>query len=256
MARRILVERDLTRRVKLTYLQTLQLLEGDRSSEDFLAVGTDFSPVSKLNPKKGGQRVKINQILSSKFAYDPGSTTGKDSDSGWVINNTYTEVDWSKIVYRIGIRDIGLHSFTYAEISSVVSIPINSPKPIWKILVKSKEDIPNNYNSQKSWIDYYITIDEGKTWHRINPVDKPTRFSSDGTVVPRILTINAETPGEDLESKDIRSDVPVKSVRIKYVLMADTSVDNADKSTPVLRSVQVLLYPLNGLSGADEQQVL
>lgn len=194
--------------------------------------------------------------MGTKFPYTDAGTGRRTSDTGWVLTDSYEEVDWDKVAYRIGVREVGLNSFLYAPVSSRVSIPFTSPKPIWKIVVKAKEDIPPSYSPTRAWIHYHVSIDDGNTWHRINPLDKPTRFDEKGNVVPRIITINAEIASNNPEEMDIQTPLSVKSVRIKYTLFADQDVDEPNKTSPVLTGVQVLLYPRGGLSGSEpEQQV-
>lgn len=254
------VTRELTRRIELTYLQSIEILEGMRPPEDFFSVGTDFSPVSKLTfgNKPGNKRNKkrFEDILQTKFPYDPSTKLRNRNDTGWVLQEQYKEVDWSKVSYRIGIREIGLNSFSFAPVSSVVSVPIQSPKPIWKMVMRAKEEVPKEFSSSRAWIWYYVSADDGSTWHRLNPLDKPTRFSDNGEVVPRVITINAEIVSKDPEHKNIVSTDPVTSVRMKYVLFADTSLGDASAVSPVLKSVQLLMYPKGGLSGADAEKVI
>lgn len=254
------VTRELTRRIELTYLQSIEILEGMRPPEDFFNVGTDFSPVSQLSfgtkPRGKRNKKRFEDILQTKFPYDPSSKVRNRNDTGWVLQEQYKEVDWSKVAYRIGIREIGLNSFRFAPVSSAVSIPAQSPKPIWKIVMRAKEEVPKEFSPTRAWIWYYVSIDDGVTWHRINPLDKPTRFTDDGEVVPRVLTINAEIASKDPEQKNLTSSEPVTSVRMKYVLFADQNLDDPTAVSPVLKSVQLLMYPKGGLSGADSERVI
>ena len=248
------VDRELNRRVRLTYLQSVQVVEGDRPSEDFVNVGTDFSPLAGAKPKNPRKRERIEEILSTKFGEPQSFQNRRASDTGWSITGSANEVDWSKVAYRIGIREVGLNSFQFAEVSSIVSVPIESPKPIWKIAMRARELIPASYDPQTAWIQYHVTVDDGQTWLRINPLDKPTRFEKNGAIVPRTLTINAEKPTVDPETMDLRLTEPVKRVRMRYTLFSDQNRPDANLVSPVIRGVQVLLYPRGGLSGALSQE--
>lgn len=252
-----IIERQLTRRINLSYLQSIQITEGYRPPEDFFNVGSDFSPVAQFLNDTRPQRVidRIGDFLGTKFPYNPDHQTRRAQDTGWVLTDQYEEVDWSKVAYRIGVRDIGLNSFEFAQVSSVVTVPIKSPKPIYKITLKAEEQIPEAFPATRAWIEYHVTTDEGKTWHRINPLGKPTRFTDEGEVVPRIITINAEIENADPEEMNLVSKEGVTSVRLRYTLYADPD-NNATGISPVIKSVQLLLYPRGGLSGANDQAAL
>lgn len=254
------VTRDLTRRIELTYLQSIEILDGDRPPEDFFEVGTDFSPLGSLTFKDTtyGRRRKerFNDLLQTKFPYSPDTKSRRRTDTGWVLSDQYQEVDWSKVVYRIGVREIGFNAFEFAPVSSVVSIPIVSPKPIWKILLKTNEEIPSGFSPSRAWILYYVSTDDGVNWIRINPLDKPTRFSDTGEVVPRVISINSDVNSSDPETRNLTTDVPVTRVRLKYVLFADQNSADPTGVSPVLKSVQLLMYPRGGLSGADSESVI
>lgn len=255
MPRRKSVERDIVRRIILTYIQSLQILEGDRPPEDFFSIGTDFSPIGKIKARKPKAKKKLDEILSTKFPYNPDPQQRRESDTGWIITNQYKEVDWSKVSYRIGIREIGLNNFIFAPVSSRVSIPIESPRDIWKIVLKTKEEIPGPFSPNTAWIEYYVSVDDGQKWYRINPLDKPTRFSDDGTIVPRILTINSEVSSNDPEEQNLVVPEGVRRVRMKYVLYADQTVEGSEGMSPIIKSVQLLLYPRSGLSDSSPEQI-
>jgi len=246
------VVRSLSRVIKLTYLQSLEILEGDRQPEDFLAVGMDFSGLKEIQPKTPRQRKRLDDILNTKFPSIQGLDSKNEKDTGWVMRGIHEEVDYSKVAYRIGIRELGLFSYKFAEVSQAVSAPISSPKPIAKVLLKTTEEIPAAFDPQRSWIIYEVTFDEGKTWHRINPQDKPSRFEDDGTIVPRVITVNTGPP-TDTATKDVQVDTDVRTVRLRYTLRSDRTIDPDGLSSPVIRSVKLLVYPVVGLSGSDAE---
>lgn len=249
-------DRSVTRRIKLTYPQSLEVVEGLREAEYFTSIGFDFSPLSQVKPSTDAGRKRYEALLKTKFTFNPDVQTKNEQDTGWVIKETYEEVDWSKVAYRIGVREIGLHSFRFAEASSKVSVPIHSPKPIWKVVLKTVEDIPPIYDPQKAWIIYEVTFDGGRIWHRINPLDKPTRFADDGTVVPRVVTVNAEMPSADPETRNVVMPGEVHDVRLRYTLFADRNADPNGSSSPVLKNVKLMVHARGGLSGAQDQEAV
>lgn len=248
------VIRDLTRLIRLTYLQSVQVTEGDRQAQDFTAVGQNFSGTSNLlnTTKKPKLRASLQSIVNTLFPYTGAFNGRKNSDSGWVIASTHNQTYWDIISWRIGIRDVGLNSFQFAEKSAVVTIPITSPKPIWKATIQVDEIIPQPFSPTKAWISYYLTADNGQTWHRINPLGKPTRFNDDGSVVPKIVTFNSTVRSNSPEQTNVSSNADVTELRLKIEMSRDLTVSDSDRLSPVLRGYKLLLYPLGGLSGSQD----
>lgn len=240
---------DLTRKIRLSYLESVQLFNGNLEPEEFFEVGADFSGLSNVkNPE--GKTYNVNYILNSKFSYHPDPQNRRNRDSGWVLKGTTNEIDWSKVVYRIGLRELGLFSFNFSPVSEIVTKPIKSIKPIYKVEIEAEEVIPSDYAPDINWIEYHVSIDDGATWKQINPVDNNTRFDKSGAVIPRTLTIKDNLSVDDIKSFESKEDV--FSVRIKYVLKSN---DSRGLSSPVLKSSRVLLYPEQGLSGAIDGTV-
>jgi len=257
MPRRGKVIREITRLIKLTYLQSIQITESDRPAEDFTGVGSDFSGLeSALSTiKKEKKRAPYEAVLDTLFPYTADPTRRREQDTGWSVVDIDKEVKWDIAVWRVGVRDVALNSFSFSEVASVVSVPAISPKPIWKITLKTDEIIPPQFDKNQAWILYYISFDEGTNWLRINPLGKPTRFTETGSVVPRIITVNSETPPNDPEFMNIITDEEHTQVRIKITLRRDPTLENSERLSPMLRGYKLLLYPVGGLSGSVPEQV-
>ena len=244
MARSTNEIRRLKRLVKLSYLQTVAITEQTKSATDFVGSPTPFT--SSSSSFRGPD---LLFGFSAGMMGDGGGSTAVDfSDTGWVISNTWLETYWDKVRYAIGIRDIGVFQFQYAETSEIVSQPWVSPKEIQKVSLVVDETIPNNFPIGPRYIEYYVSADPGTEWIQINPLDTPTAFETNGDIMPRIINFNTERPASSTnDNKYITTDSPVKAVRFRAVLKRPADIDNADSMTPVLKKYRLLIVPKNGL---------
>lgn len=232
---------EVTRLVRLSYLQTI-------------AVSDDSTALGKLAGVSEGRN-------TSAFASDPGSpgflgigseapssSSSTFSDSGWSISRTWLETVWDKIRWGIGIKEIGLFSYSYAETSEFVSVPYASPTPISKVSLKVDELIPTSFPNTQRWIQYFVSGDNGKTWIQLNPLDKPSLFGgNDVRPVPRIINFNPDFAKEDDDdNKYIKTTQPVSNVRLRVVL-ARPGGNNNNLLSPILKSYRLMIYPTGGL---------
>lgn len=225
---------EATKLVRLSYLQTIAALD-NQSTLNSIAGATQGS----------------NQSFNSTDPGSPGflgiggegasNVSSSFNDTGWSISRTWLETWWDKIRWAIGLKEIGIYSFSYAESSEIVSVPFKSPNNIKKVSLKVDEQIPNNYPSNSRWIHYFITIDNGNSWHAINPLDKPTAYSDGlGNVVPRILTFT-DTVNDNNNSKYINTNKPVKEIRFRAVLLKPIG-EEFKNTTPILKSYRLMIY--------------
>jgi hypothetical protein len=191
----------------------------------------------------------VPSIVSSLFGRKvTRSVNAVARESGWSIVKTWAQPEFDIIRYAIGIKDIGVSQFQYANVSEMISKPWYSPKEIIKIRLLADQFIPAEYPTG-TYVEYYIkTGDEGDRWIRINPIELPTVFSeSDPTKpIPRIVSFNSERPINAREEESyIVTSKPVKSVRVKIIIKRPDS--SLPTSTPIVRSYRLLMTPKGGL---------
>lgn len=236
--------RRLKRLVKLSYLQTVAIVEEQKSTQDFVGQAQPFRSTS--------QNFSAPSFLfgfSAGMMGDGGGSRSIDfQDTGWTISKTWLETYWDKIRYAIGIRDVGIFQYEYAQASSIVSQPWVSPKAIDKVTLIVSETIPNEFPIGPRYIEYYISPAPGNNWIRINPLDHPTLYEDDGNVAPRIVNFNSEKPANATnDNKYIQTEDPVKAVKLKVILKRPTGFEGSTAMTPVLKSYRLLIYPKAGL---------
>jgi hypothetical protein len=242
--------KSLTREVLLTYEQTLQIVE-DASITGQVAGVTPGTSAAGSQTTGGKAPNQALQILTGGLCGggEAAQTTSFSiNDTGWDIVRTWRETFWDKIRYGIGIRDIGVFHYRFTPAAEIVSVPFRTPKEVLKVELRVDEAIPSVLPDIHPWILYYISHDEGDTWLRINPLDKPAVFESDGSVIPRTITFNLDDSGDQGDTtRSVTTAEPVRAVRFRAVLATDTTLDNGDRYTPVLKSYRLLILPRGGL---------
>jgi hypothetical protein len=184
--------------------------------------------------------------------------------SGALFGSTTKELIGSEIVserirlngwrWALGIRDINIYSYAFAEKSEVVSKEHIIGEPIKRVTLTVNEEIPKvfldkgGWQNRNEWIKYYISVD-GTTWHRISPQGhSETLDPTTGELVPEIYIINSELGPADRNPRagyiDTKGE-PV-SIRFKAVLSRPTNMEDARAFTPVLRG-----YALKVQTGGD-----
>jgi len=238
--------------VKLTYLQTIQALTDQNKLEDIAGTTDPKSQGFSTSSTSSVKRSIASRVLDPFSIWGgKGSRTTSvsfsSSDSGWSVTRTWLETAWDKIRYAIGVRDIQVFNFRFSPASEIVSKKFSAPKEIIKVQLQVDEQVPAIYHLNQRWIEYYITVDNGENWLRINPLDHPTLYL-DGEIVPRTINFNIDIGGPSGDSvKNITTDAPVSGVRFRAVLRTDTSLEDGDRYTPTLKKYRLKLYPHGGL---------
>lgn len=222
----------ITRTVELGYLQTLQAIDLRESSSS-------------------------NQNSTDSGMFSSSTETGTTISSGETVKRTWWKTKQDRQRFAIGIRDIGVYAYTYAETSESVSLPYISPKPIEKIGLVVDEVIPYAFYSdpehkgtENDWIKYYISTDNATSWHRISPQDHRDTLSENGVdFVPKIININSDVAKEDRTNPRafIDAGINIYEVRLRIVLSRPNDIRNAEQYSPTLRSYSILIYPSGGL---------
>lgn len=233
------VQTRMSRLVKLTYLQTLQTYNNNAPLGQFVEE-TDPTEKSSQTKNRGGLR---------GWLFGKTITNTNEKDSGWSIARDWLQVQYDKMRYAIGIRELSVFKYRFSPTSEFVSKKFTSPKEIIKAQLEVIEEIPSEFNPAQRYIEYYLSFDD-ENWHRVNPTGSPTLYLEDGQIAPEILTINFDIAGAgpNQSVRNITTDSPATSVRVKVIMKNDPSVGNPDSYTPVLKKYRVKLFPRTSLS--------
>ncbi len=196
----------------------------------------------------------IGFVIGGLFGSSKKTETSVGPES---ISRQWTVTKDDKARFAIGIRDINIYSYKFAETSEIVSQPYMSPKPIAKVALAVDEQIPTLFyttpdlaNTENEWIKYYISVNNGISWNRISPIHHKMTISEDGANnVPEIININSDI---DIEERDnplayIDAGEPIYSVRFKAFLSRPNTINDAESYTPVLSKYSLQIYPTGGL---------
>lgn len=188
------------------------------------------------------------------FGVQVQSTTTKSDER---IVKQWTETKYDKARFSIGIRDIGIYSYEFSEISEVVSQPFTSPKPVSKLSLTVDEYIPKvfyttagNEGTENDWIKYYVSVDDATSWVRISPTNHTATLSDDGiNNIPEVINVNSDISSEERDNplSYIDTPEPVYKVRVKAVLSRPSNITDSESYTPVLSNYALKIYPQGGL---------
>lgn len=237
----------ISRLVKLTYLQTVKSYFNSQGAAEFAGEteGTSSS-VSTSSPQDMNFFAQLADFL---FGGSSNQTNVSNSDSGWGIAKQWLEVYYNKMRYSIGVRELSVFNYKFSPTSEFVSKKFTSPKEIIKAQLEVIEEIPAQFNANSRYVEYYLSFDD-ENWHRVNPTGNPTLYLDDGQIAPEILTINFDIAGSGANQtiRNISTDSPATSVRVKVVMKNDPSLSSPEMYSPVLKKYRVKLFPRTSLS--------
>lgn len=231
--------RRLTRLVKLSYLQTVSILENQKSIDDYVGTPTPYS--ANISDFKAPNF--LYNLSAGLFGDGGGSKSVDFQDTGWTISRSWLETYWDKIRYAVGVRDVGINQFSYESVSELVSIVYSFPGEVDKVSLIVSEIIPNDFPKGINYIEYYVSQDPDIKWYQINPLDSPTIFSQDGNIVPRIINFNSPKPAvTNNENKYVTTKNPVTSLRLRVVFKRPQNIENSESMTPILKSYRLMAH--------------
>ena len=266
----------LTKIVKMTYLQSLAIYQGEASTKDFVTETEGSSEVvgggvrftrDLLNKSEkffrdnpgaailpigtlGGAMAGIGSALFGKKKKVTITSTIKDS--GWRIDRTWRQPEFDKVRYAIGVKEVDAAYFTYAESSEMISKPWVSPKAVSKVSLVVDEFIPDKFPAGQLYTEYYVKPENEDTgWIRVNPLGTRTVYTDNNKIIPRIVNFNIEKPiSSRLEETFVVTKEPVKQLRLRVVLKRPETVEDGTTAaayTPILKSYRMLMTVQGGL---------
>jgi hypothetical protein len=131
--------------------------------------------------------------------------------------------------WGIGIKDIEIQQIKYDKESSMVSRPIYVPSGIDRVSLDADLYVPEEFESQYGWIDFFVSVNNGERWDQIS------RVSDDHLGIPEIIAFNDPIPKSFREPGVlyIEHDGKLDSIRVKIVMRRPGTMP---WSTPVVKS--------------------
>ena len=129
--------------------------------------------------------------------------------------------------WAIGISEIEITQIDYQTTSSMVTVPLKVGKAVNRIALDADIYVPSNFDSTKSWVNFYVSPDDGKSWFQINDIQ------DDSLGYPSVITFNDPLPVEFQSPGLSYYNVPgvVDTLRFKI----DLNSPNTNE-TPLVRS--------------------
>ena len=187
-------------------------------------------------------------IISTLTGNFVGGRTSYGADS---IKKQWFTTHWDKGRYAIGIQDLSVWQYKYAETSELVSIPFKSPQPISKIALEVDELIPKEFDEGRAignWVKYWVAVGNSQDWVPIAPNNNRVTRTLEGNQLPVVVNINAGIPVSERNPAEgyVDLDHDVDTVRFRATLSRPVDLDNADELTPILKSYRLLLTVRGG----------
>lgn len=172
--------------------------------------------------------------------------------------------------WAIGIRDIEVFASEYATEGELVTTPFYFDKPMDKISLDVSENIPPVFASNDAlkydWLKYYVSIDDGATWHPITPLTQEVLSPEQPPKIYTVKMVESSEQRMDWKTDYIESEYPVYSIRMKVVarrpedytpegfMLKDGSIVSGSftQSSPVLSSYSFLVE--TAIDPADSEE--
>lgn len=157
---------------------------------------------------------------------------------------TIPKVDGSRLVglesvtakrWMIGLRDISMSCYQFADVSQYISKPFYSDAPIEEIQLDANYSFPEFFGDKTEYVEFWISIDDGQYWHRIhrkNEHIKDTKIK---------YMINADVP-EEARLPDVgylESLHDVYEVRVKIMLTRSNNAYDYNFYSPMVHDYEL-----------------
>lgn len=132
--------------------------------------------------------------------------------------------------WAIGLRDVLVQQVEYALFGVLVTQPLQVGGVVDRVTLHEADfDVPDSYSSTELWVRFYISPDDGESWHAIS------RIKDTDLGIPEIIAFNDPIP-EALRDPNIQYVTVNREVTTLRLKIEMARPDNSVATTPVLRS--------------------
>lgn len=148
----------------------------------------------------------------------------------------------------IGIRGIDINSYDYSPQSVFMSKTFTLNKPAKEVSLSVSEFIPeefysDNQKNKNSWIRYYLSVDEGNTWHPISPLERSPVYGEKNFPNKILSIVENESEEQTGNRTYVVSNKEVRTIK----LMAEFSRPGTYPGlTPILYDYKIRIVPKAG----------
>jgi len=234
----------ITNVIKLSYLQTLALTQGLLQTSDLEKEGFSKN-ISKSSSSSSTLENVVDPLGVLGIGKKKKSSSTVLESNGVKVKEQWLQPYFDRIRYTIGIRELSIAQYVFAERSELVSVPFGSPKEVIKVHIIVDEYIPSSFDSAVNWIKYYIKSEGSEEWIEVCPLNLPSRFNDTGEIIPKIVNFNLPKPAiVATENKYNYTPAPVQGLRFKAVLTRPTG-DAYNAISPLIKSYRMIMTPRN-----------
>lgn len=244
-------ETDAVRVEEFTYEETLRILNGNTSAQ-----GLSPSEQAASQRSQEFNQFGLDDIFSGKledlttydatlglFGKSRWNTTTDIQDSGFQYAGDWLAVKWDRARYAIGIKELGVYSAEYTDSSEFVSVLYSTPGPITKLSLFADIVIPKEFyvvDPLRSWIEFFITFDNGASFIPIAPISSSPSTSAKGTRLPVLVNVNSPLQVDERIGTQAYydSNSEVKSCRLK-VRFTRPEGTQYSTFTPILKGYKI-----------------
>lgn len=208
-------------------LQDGVLVHGVYPSIENLDVSYDKGTQDVVYPTfKYGDTIENEEDKKERLFNMPSvSSTGEPVVSGMEIMNAKR--------YAIGIKDIHVNQNTFSQTSEYVSYPFEFDRPAKEISLSARHQIPEVFGSG-TWVEYYISVDSGHTWHRI--YDQISDISD--AKIKYFVNSNTSSNSRTDEFGYLETGEDVMNIMVKIKITRPDG-DSMDKYTPIVHGYEL-----------------
>ncbi len=120
----------------------------------------------------------------------------------------------------IGIRGIGINTYTYSPNSVLITKDFTFNNPVKQASLSVSEMIPDEFFSgdvttKNQWIKYYLSHDSGATWTQISPIERTPAVIGEKFPAKTISFAKEALPMQDVNKQFVIIKEDVKTLRLK-----------------------------------------
>jgi len=192
--------------------QVYTSIKDDITTPDFIEGEGDPFTLAPATSKFAGQGIYTFTPRKMRYA-----RIHLEQSEPYVIQTTTGD----KLRYAIGLRDIIFNKYKYFTAGEIISNPFDSLLEIRKVLLQVNQ-LPSSL-SELVKITYFISPDNGGSWHQIQP--KELEGTAGVLGIPEVLNFNST------DRNSLSTIGPVTSLRLKIKLEREDIAFDSGSST-------------------------
>lgn len=209
------------------YSDMFARVKGKSSSVSLL--GCKYDPTTQwINYPDTTTEISASEYIKDKLFSLPESTISQKANQEIIDAYRYT----------IGIRNIAMASYTFIEKGEYVSTVFSTDDVITSVSLDAKEYIPGE---NPEIIQYFISLNNGTTWHKIYPMHRAYagvyKYYVNNDSIENLLTNNNTAK----KSKNLSIVGEARSIQVRIEMDRPQNIENKEYMTPIVYEYKLKL---------------